>query len=110
MTGWRRRTRTWRSVRRRCAWRDAGPVPPGSVLARGPAPGGGDRLERAGGGEVGIASFGHASPAVVFVVAAPPVAGFVATQGPAVEPPVHAPHGVPPALLHRGGVVHDARP
>src|SRR5712692_6051965 len=45
---------------------------------------------------------------VVFVVAAPPEAGLVATEWCAVEPLVHAPEAVDPALVRRVGVVDDA--
>src|SRR5229473_3555222 len=48
------------------------------------------------------------SLAVVLVVAAPPEAGLVATEWRAVEPRVHAPDAVHPALVRRVGVVHDA--
>src|SRR6266566_278444 len=48
------------------------------------------------------------SLAVVLVVAAPPVAGLVAAERGAVEPLVHAPYRVEPALVRRVGVVHDA--
>src|SRR5258708_12019886 len=48
------------------------------------------------------------SLAVVLVVAAPPEAGLVAAEWRAVEPRVHAPEGVDPALVGRGGVVDDA--
>src|SRR5438270_3902155 len=48
------------------------------------------------------------SPAVVFVVAAPPQAGLVATARRAVEPLVHAPERVYPALVGRVRVIHDA--
>src|SRR5437899_5112701 len=45
---------------------------------------------------------------VVLVVAAPPEAGLVATEWRAVEPLVHAPEAVHPALVRRVGVVDDA--
>src|SRR6266446_5111755 len=48
------------------------------------------------------------SLAVVLVVAAPPEAGLVATAWRAVEPLVHAPEAVNPALVRRVGVVDDA--
>src|SRR2546421_8503507 len=48
------------------------------------------------------------SLAVVLVVAAPPEAGLVATEWRAVEPLVHAPEDVQPALVRRVGVVDDA--
>src|SRR5229473_3359054 len=48
------------------------------------------------------------SLAVVLVVAAPPEAGLVATEWRAVEPLVHAPEAVNPALVRRVGVVDDA--
>src|SRR6266436_5383565 len=48
------------------------------------------------------------SLAVVLVVAAPPEAGLVATEWRAVEPLVHAPEDVQPALVRRVGVVYDA--
>src|SRR5712691_3301076 len=48
------------------------------------------------------------SLAVVLVVAAPPEAGLVATERRAVEPLVHAPQDVNPALVRRVGVVDDA--
>src|SRR6266852_4000582 len=48
------------------------------------------------------------SLAVVLVVAAPPEAGLVATEWRAVEPRVHAPEAVNPALVRRVGVVDDA--
>src|SRR5260370_23232112 len=48
------------------------------------------------------------SLAVVLVVAAPPEAGLVAAEWRAVEPRVHAPEGVDPALVGRVGVVDRA--
>src|ERR1700724_1663104 len=48
------------------------------------------------------------SMAVVLVVAAPPEAGLVATEWRAVEPRVHAPDAVQPALVRRVGVVDGA--
>src|SRR6266702_910672 len=45
---------------------------------------------------------------IVLVVAAPPEAGLVATEWRAVEPLVHAPEAVHPALVRRVGVVDDA--
>src|SRR6266436_4061684 len=48
------------------------------------------------------------SLAVVLVVAAPPDAGLVATEWRAVEPLVHAPEDVQPALVRRVGVVDGA--
>src|SRR5437660_12115470 len=48
------------------------------------------------------------SLAVVLVVAAPPEVGLVATEWRAVEPLVHAPEDVYPALVCRVCVVHDA--
>src|SRR5258708_5263378 len=48
------------------------------------------------------------SLAVVLVVAAPPEAGLVATEWRAVEPLVHAPEDVQPALVRRVGVVDGA--
>src|SRR5258707_8080242 len=48
------------------------------------------------------------SLAVVLVVALPPEAGLVATEWRAVEPLVHAPEDVQPALVRRVGVVYDA--
>src|SRR6266704_4435983 len=48
------------------------------------------------------------SLAVVLVVAAPPEAVLVATEWRAVEPLVHAPEAVQPALVRRVGVVYDA--
>src|SRR5258708_35457805 len=44
---------------------------------------------------------------VVLVVAAPPEGGLVATEWRAGEPLVHAPEGVQPALVRRGGVGYD---
>src|SRR6202165_1893276 len=44
----------------------------------------------------------------VLVVAAPPHAGLVATERRAVQPLVHAPEAVYPALVRRVGVVDDA--
>src|SRR5216684_7637170 len=49
-----------------------------------------------------------ASLAVVLVVAAPPDAGLVAAEWRAVEPRVHAPDAVHPALVRRVGVVDHA--
>src|SRR5216684_3048056 len=49
-----------------------------------------------------------ASVAVVLVVAAPPDAGLVTTEWRAVEPLVHAPDAVHPALVRRVGVIDDA--
>src|SRR5262249_29915599 len=54
------------------------------------------------------AEFAMTSPAVVFVVAAPPDAGLVAPAGGAVEPGVHAPQDVDPALVSGVGVVDGA--
>src|SRR5216684_4306568 len=48
------------------------------------------------------------SLAVVLVMAAEPEAGLVATEWRAVEPLVHAPNAVHPALVRRVGVVDDA--
>src|SRR6266550_6527817 len=48
------------------------------------------------------------SLALVLVVAAPPQAGLVATEWRAVEPLVHTPEAVYPALVGRVGVVDDA--
>src|SRR3989440_9573864 len=48
------------------------------------------------------------SLAFVLVVAAPPEAGLVAPEWRAVEPLVHAPEDVQPALVRRVGVVYDA--
>src|SRR6266567_5621049 len=45
---------------------------------------------------------------VVLVVAAPPQACLVATEWCPVEPLVHAPEAVYPALVRRVGVVHDS--
>src|SRR6202011_5271611 len=45
---------------------------------------------------------------VVLVVAAPPQTGLVATKWCAVEPLVHAPEAVNPALVRRVCVVHNA--
>src|SRR5713101_1143452 len=45
---------------------------------------------------------------LILVVAAPPQAGLVATEWRAVEPLVHTPEAVYPALVRRVGVVHDA--
>src|SRR5467141_2749953 len=42
---------------------------------------------------------------VVFVVAAPPEAGLVATERRAVKPLLHSPEAVHPALVRRVGVV-----
>src|SRR5215813_14782169 len=50
----------------------------------------------------------HGSLDAVFVVAAIPDAGFVAAEWRAVEPPVHAPEAVDPALVRRVGVVDGA--
>src|SRR2546428_1494048 len=46
--------------------------------------------------------------AVVLIVAAPPQAGFVATEWRAIEPLVHTPEVINPALVRRVGVVHHA--
>jgi endonuclease/exonuclease/phosphatase family metal-dependent hydrolase len=48
-----------------------------------------------------------ASLPVVLVVAAPPEAGLVTTEWCAVEPLVHAPQDVQPALVRRIGVIND---
>src|SRR5258708_8474635 len=48
------------------------------------------------------------SLAVVLVVAVPPEAGLLATEWPAVEPLVHAPEDVQPALVRPRGVVYDS--
>src|ERR1700688_5109927 len=45
---------------------------------------------------------------VVLVVASPPQAALVRTEWRAVEPLVHAPKPVNPALVRRVGVVHNA--
>src|SRR5258708_15840399 len=52
----------------------------------------------------------HTSLVVVFVVAAPPDAGLVAPAWRAVEPLVHAPQDVDPALVaRRGGAPRGGR-
>src|SRR5215510_7219344 len=50
----------------------------------------------------------HGSLDAVFVVAAIPDASFVAAEWRAVEPLVHAPEDVDPALVRRVGVVDGA--
>src|ERR1022692_358697 len=51
---------------------------------------------------------GFLSLAVVLVVTAPPVAGFIAAEWRPVEPLVHAPEAVEPARVRGVGVVDDA--
>src|ERR1700686_1730700 len=46
--------------------------------------------------------------AVVLVVPVPPHTGLVATEWCAVEPLIHTPQAVYPALVRRVGVVHNA--